>query len=118
MILQIFPNEIVGIFTSDKELLRLSVIALRKATLGVPFASILIVTSTVYQSLGRALPALVLSMSRQFFFLVPFMLILPIFFRLNGLWYSIPSSDLCSSILALFLLISELKRIRELKILG
>jgi len=113
-ILQFFPLAVTSIFSHDKELLAMSVIALKKMTLAVPLIPILVVTSSVYQSLGRAVPALFLSMSRQFFFLIPFALLLPRFLGLKGLWYSFPASDFGAAILALFFLLYELKRIKNL----
>jgi len=110
-LLQFFPYEITSIFTRDNELLSLGVIALKKMTLAIPFVTLLIVTSSVYQSLGRALPALFLSISRQVFFLIPFALLLPHIFGLNGLWYSFPASDMGAATLSIFLLLYEMKKI-------
>ncbi|MBN2171581.1 MAG: hypothetical protein JW819_09720, partial [Candidatus Krumholzibacteriota bacterium] len=60
--------------------------------------------ATVFQALGRAWPALLLSMSRQIFFLIPLVLTLPLALGLDGAWLAFPLADLLAGALTLLLL--------------
>ena len=63
-----------------------------------------LIGSTYYQSIGKALPALFLSLLKQGIFLIPLILILPRYFGLNGVWYSFPIADLGTAIINFFFL--------------
>ena len=65
-----------------------------------PIVGFQMVTSNFFQSIGMASKAIFLSLTRQLLILVPALLILPNFFGLSGVWYSMPLSDLISSIIA------------------
>ena len=59
-------------------------------------AGIQIPSSNYFQAVGKPLKAMTLSMSRQILFLVPLILILPLFFGLDGILYAGPVGDLCA----------------------
>ncbi|MBV6652988.1 MAG: hypothetical protein KI786_04485, partial [Mameliella sp.] len=52
-----------------------------------------LVSSAYFQAIGKARPALFLTLTKQGFFLIPFVLILPLYFGLDGVWYAFPVSD-------------------------
>ena len=55
--------------------------------------------------MGKALASTLLSMSREVVFGVGFALLLPVFFGLDGVLYSMPVSDILTFIIALFIII-------------
>lgn len=57
------------------------------------------------QAMGKAVPSTVLSMVREVVFGVGFALILPVFFGLDGVLYSMPLSDLLTFLIAMFLIV-------------
>ncbi|MBU1072595.1 MATE family efflux transporter, partial [bacterium] len=105
-----FPTTILGIFSRDRELLAIGVGAVRVVVLTFPLVGIQMVGATLFQAIGRALPALVLSLSRQFIFLLPLLLILPRPWGLNGIWISFPVADLAAVALTLALMVPQLRR--------
>ncbi|KQC09055.1 MAG: MATE family efflux transporter [Candidatus Cloacimonas sp. SDB] len=96
MVIQLFSRTLFGIFTSDPELIELGSNAIRIMVLAVPLIGFQMIGTVVFQALGKALPALILSMSRELIILIPLILILPRFYGLNGVWYASPISDILS----------------------
>lgn len=106
---QIFPREIASFFTDSKEILEMSIPAIRKGFLLFPIVGFQIVSSSYFQSTGKPRKAFILSMSRQVIVLIPLILILPNFLGLNGIWYAPPSSDLISGILTSYILFKDIQ---------
>lgn len=94
------PRLLVSIFTSDAEMIDIAAHGLTITVLVFPIVGFQMVTSNFFQSIGMASKAIFLSLTRQLLILVPALLILPNFFGLSGVWYSMPLSDLISSIIA------------------
>ena len=94
------PRVLVSIFTSDAEMIDIAAHGLTITVLVFPIVGFQMVTSNFFQSIGMASKAIFLSLTRQLLILVPALLILPNFFGLSGVWYSMPLSDLISSIIA------------------
>jgi putative MATE family efflux protein len=116
VIIQLFSRFLFSVFTSDQELIELGSNALRLMVLAVPLVGFQMVGTVIFQALGRAIPALILSMSREIIILIPLVLILPGFFGINGVWYASPISDAMSFSLTFILyyrLVKELKKENE-----
>mgnify|MGYP000809221558 CR=1 FL=1 len=106
------PDLVVGIFTSDAELTELSVTGLRITVMFFPIIGFQMVTSNFFQSIGMAGKAIFLSLTRQMLILLPCLLILPQFFGVAGVWYSMPVSDLLASLIALVMLVCQFRKFR------
>ena len=114
----IFAKPLIGVFNSSGDVTMLSIGSLKIRTLCVVFIPhiFVMVTSNLYQSLGRPIGNLILSMSRQFLILIPLLLIVPRFFGAEGLAVCQALSDLLSGVcIALPLAIIMMKRINSLK---
>ena len=97
---EFIPELAVSAFTTDEELIRLSVNGLRIVVMFFPIIGFQMVTSNFFQSIGMARKAIILSLSRQVLILIPCLLILPLFFDSFGVWISMPISDITASIMA------------------
>ncbi|MDE6347403.1 MAG: MATE family efflux transporter [Bacteroides sp.] len=106
------PDLVVGIFTSDAELKRLAATGLRITVMFFPIIGFQMVTSNFFQSIGMAGKAIFLSLTRQMLILLPCLLILPRFFGVAGVWYSMPVSDLLASLIALAMLVMQFRKFR------
>ena len=93
---QLFPSAIVGMFTDNHELMNLSKFGLRVTCLMFPLAGCQIIITNFFQSIGNAKVSIFLSLSRQLLFLIPFLLILPRFWGITGVWSSMPMADFIS----------------------
>ena len=108
----LFSDTVVGIFTSDAELIELSAKGLRIVVMFLPIIGFQMVTANFFQSIGMASKAIFLSLTRQMVVLLPCLLILPRFFGAAGVWYSMPISDLLASLIAGTMLVWQFRKFR------
>jgi putative MATE family efflux protein len=114
-IVQLFPHAVASVFTTETELIDISVSGLRWVFLFYPLVGFQMVSSAFFQSIGKPNKSIILSMTRQVLFLIPILLILPKYWGITGVWASMTISDLISVILAGLLLWMELKNIKKHK---
>ena len=115
LIAEIFPRLIASAFTNSDLLIDLTERGMRLNFIMIPLVGFQMVTTTFFQSIGKAKIAIILSLSRQVLFLTPALLILPHFFKLNGVWLASPTSDLIASALAFFVLKNYLNKLDQQK---
>ena len=96
----VFSHAIGGLFTTDETLLDLAATGLRIGVLVFPLVGLQIVISNFFQSMGRAKLSIFLTLTRQLLYLLPCLFILPRFYGLNGIWFSLPISDLLAFLTA------------------
>lgn len=101
---------LVQVFSRDSFLLLHTPDALRIAFLATPFIAVQLIGTAYFQAIGKAFPALILSLTKQGFFLIPLVLVLPLFFGLNGVWYSFPLADIASTLVTWYMLRKEISR--------
>jgi putative MATE family efflux protein len=93
----LFPEAFAALFIDrDSPTMAMCVHGMRLNFLMLPFISVNVIGVTYFQSTARSLPAFVLGISRSILFLIPCVLIMPEFLRLDGVWLSIPASDFLS----------------------
>jgi putative MATE family efflux protein len=96
LVMMIFPRFVITLFSSDTELISEGIGILRIVILFLPFIGVQMLGGGLFQSIGKAVPALILTISRQVLFLVPAAFLLPIAFGLTGVWMSVPVADFLS----------------------
>lgn len=104
-----FPEQITRVFTDNEEVLREAPQAMRWVFVATPIVVVQLIGSAYFQAIGKAKPALFLTLSRQGFFFIPLVLILPRFLGEFGVWVSFPVSDLLSTIVTAFFLDREVR---------
>lgn len=109
----LFPEVIVKGFTSDPELIAIAANGLRINLSIFIVVGSQIVISQFFQSIGIAWKSIFLSLTRQFVYLIPAILILPPVFGLNGVWYSGPLSDGLAAMTAWIFLFYHIRKIRR-----
>jgi putative MATE family efflux protein len=105
LIIMLFPQSLLRIFSDDVELLRIGGGALRYIVLAFPILGFQLMGTTLFQALGKAAQTFILTLSRQILFLIPLVVILPRFFQLTGVWISFPIADVLSTALTVWMLI-------------
>ncbi len=113
---ELFPEFIMGIFGIEPSLIPMGTLAIRIVVSMIPVIGIQIVGATLFQSIGKAIPSLFLSLSRQVLFFIPILLILPRYFGLVGVWMSFPLADFLSTIVTTILLKREMNKMSTEKI--
>lgn len=106
------PDLVVSIFTSDAKLIELSAEGLRIVVMFFPIIGFQMVTANFFQSIGMASKAIFLSLTRQMVVLLPCLLILPRFYGVAGVWYSMPVSDLIASLIAVTMLTWQFRKFK------
>ena len=74
------------------------------------------ITSTFFTSIGKSIKGMFLSLTRQIIFFIPCLLILPLFFDIDGILYTGPVADLLAGIAAVLMAAYEFKDMKKLKI--
>ena len=104
LLLTIFSSRIIAQFTDgDLEMIRVGTQSLRIN--GISFLSFGFYTvySSLFLALGKGLEGIVLGSCRQGICFVPVILILPVFWGINGILYVQPIADVLSAIITIFM---------------
>jgi Na+-driven multidrug efflux pump len=96
-ILMVGSNYIPYLFTQDEKLIKYGPEAIFWIFSATPIIVFHLIAPSYYQAIGKATPALFLTLTKQGIFLIPLVLILPIYFGIEGVWYSFPISDVISA---------------------
>ena len=104
------PEQITKIFTTDISVIKKTPSALRWVFAATPIISVQLIGAAYFQSVGKALPALLLTLSRQAFFFIPLIFILPLYYGELGVWIAFPVSDLLSTFLTAYFLRKEISQ--------
>ena len=110
ILIMVFPTQLVLLFTDDMSLVTLTSNAIVITFLATPVITIQLIGSAYFQAAGKALPALLLTLLKQGFFLIPLVYILPKFYGVLGVWMSFPIADLLSTLVTFYYLKREIKR--------
>lgn len=113
LISMFLPEYIARIFTNDKELIKLSVFAIRVDMLVTPVVGLQMVVTNFFQCIGKVKVSIFLSLSRQLIFLLPLLYTLPLFFGVNGVWYSLPISDFIAANVAFVMLLIYMRKFKK-----
>lgn len=111
ILLLLFAKNIFGLFTQDPELLELAIMANYYIVALIVLAGFQVLSSGLYQALGKAKPAFVLALLRQVILLIPMIIVLPLFFGLQGIFIAFPIADLIAFIIIAFMIRKSLKNI-------
>ena len=115
IILMTLTRPILSLFSRDAELISEGVSIVRIMILFMPFVGFQMVGGSLFQALGKARPALILTLSRQVLVLFPLIVILPRYFGLNGLWASFPIADFVSTMLTVTWVLVEVRGLGRMK---
>lgn len=111
----IFPKQILAAFGGTQEMFAIGIPGLRINFCITPVLGFVMLATTFFQSINRPVPSVVITVLRQVVFLVPFIYIFPMFWGINGIFAAQPISDALATVLSLFLVLSEDKRMKALE---
>ena len=110
LVFLIIPEQVLGLFLKNKELISLGRTNAMLAISLFPLSAIMIINLTLFQALGKAKYAGMLVIARQFLLYIPAVLILPVFFGTRGVWISSPIIDTLVTVLSAFIVIKLFKK--------
>ena len=107
-----FPSQIARIFTTDPTLIALSARGIKLDMLVFFVVGSQAVITNFFQCIGKVKVSIFLSLSRQLFMLLPMAYLFPLFWQLDGVWYSMPASDFASFLMTIPLLWVFMRRLK------
>ncbi|MCI6467756.1 MAG: MATE family efflux transporter [Faecalicatena sp.] len=111
---QLFPRQIVSIFGTGSEEYFHFADRYLKIFMFMTFANgIQPMSSGFFTSIGKAKLGIVMSLTRQVLFLLPLILIFPLFMGIDGVMYAGPIADAAAATLAVVFAARELKKMKE-----
>ena len=108
----LFPRQIARIFTTDATLIDLSARGIRLDMLVFFVVGSQATITHFFQSIGKVKVSIFLSLSRQLFLLLPMAYVFPLFWELDGVWYSMPASDFLSFAMTIPMLMWYMKKFK------
>lgn len=112
----VFPTPIIGLFSNDPELISSGTFPLRMIILLFSMIGFQFIGAGFFQSIGKARPSIILSLTRQVLYLLPLILLLPLLWGVNGIWIAFPIADLLAIITTGIFLYREIKKINKLEL--
>ena len=122
VILMLFPGEFAALFLSNRPglsaeelatnqfVLQHTPFAMRLVFAATPIIALQLIGAAYFQAVGKAIPALLLTLTRQGFFFIPLILLLPKFFQETGVWLSFPIADVLATLVTGIYLGREIKK--------
>jgi putative MATE family efflux protein len=119
--LMVFPEAITALFLSNRadmpaqELITNAFVlentpgAMRWVFAATPIIALQLIGAAYFQAVGKAVPALLLTLTRQGFFFIPLILILPRFMGEFGVWLSFPVADFLATVVTGYFLRKEVR---------
>ena len=116
ILVEFFPRQLIQIFGAANEssyYTAFAIKAFRTYLCMMIFACINKACFIILQAMGKAVASTALSMVREILFGVGFALLLPVFYGLDGVLYSMPVSDILTFVIAVFLIIGTYKELNR-----
>ncbi|HIT63901.1 MAG TPA: MATE family efflux transporter [Candidatus Ventrimonas merdavium] len=99
----------------DLEVIQIGTLALRLQLLTMPLQAWIIMVNMLTQSIGYGFRASLVAMGRQGLFLIPALVILPMFFGLLGVQLAQPIADVLSFVLSVAVVVGVLKELGQMR---
>ncbi len=113
VVAEIFPREISELFTTDAILIDISTTGFRISFMFFAVIGAQVVIQNFFQSIGKPMISIFLSLTRQLIFLIPTLLIFPKLWSVEGVWISLCTSDLLAFIVAVITLVVIMKKLNK-----
>ena len=109
LVIFFFAEPIVKVFTNDADVIKTTPQALILVFSATPIIALQLIGAAYFQAAGKATPALLLTLTKQGFFLIPLVLILPNYFGILGVWIAFPIADFLATVVTAYFLQREMK---------
>ena len=116
ILFQFFPYQIISLFgKGDALYYEFAIHFMRTFLFLVIVNGVQLISSNFFAAIGKPVKGLLLSMTRQVFFLIPLILILPLFFGIDGVLYAGPVADGIAFLVSVLLISLEMKKMRSME---
>lgn len=105
----LFAETWISVFISDARVIEIGVKIMRVLVLGMPFVGLQMILMITFQSLGRSVESLIISVGRQGLFFIPALFIFNHLWGFDGFIFALPFGDVatCTVSVILFLLLRK-----------
>lgn len=116
ILFQFFPKQIISLFgNGDALYFEFATKFMRIFLFMVIVNGCQLISSNFFAAIGKPIKGVFLSMTRQVLFLIPLILILPLFFGIDGIMFSAPAADTIAFITTMILITKEFSNIKKLE---
>ncbi len=109
--ISIFADELMSIFTTDRQMIEIGATALIIGLCTFPFVGSQMVAVSFFQTIRRPRASMIISLTRQLLFLIPMLVILPHLIGVTGVWWSMALADVASVTISWIMLYTETKKL-------
>lgn len=113
LIAMFLPYYCARLFTTDQELIALSIEGIRINMLLFPIIGFQMVVTNFFQCIGKVKISIFLSLSRQLLFLLPLLAVLPTVWGVKGVWAALPASDLVAALVAAWVMSVYMRKFKK-----
>lgn len=110
IVAELIPRQISSLFATDETLISISTTGFRISFMFFAVIGGQVVIQNFFQSIGKPMISIFLSLTRQLLFLIPTLLIFPRIWGVKGVWTSLAVSDMLAFIVAIITLIVIMRR--------
>ena len=104
-------RQIIQIYNVPDDIFNVAIPAFRILAIGFIFAGISLTLSATFQAFGNGLYSLIVNLSRQIIFTLPFIILLKKLIGINGIWISFTLAEIITMIIAIILYMNNLKKV-------
>lgn len=116
VLFQLFPRQIISVFGDGSEEYFLFAVRYFRIFLFATFLNgVQPVTATFFTAIGKPIKGVFLSLTRQILFLLPLIVIFPLFLGIDGIMYAGPIADLVAGAVAIGMMVLEMRQITRLE---
>ena len=109
-----FADAVPYLFTKEFKVANATPSALRWVFAALPIVGIQLIGAAFFQAIGKAIPALLLTLTRQGFFFIPLLFLFSSQWGIIGVWMSFPASEVLATLVTAYFLSQEIKKQRLL----
>lgn len=109
----VYAEEVAAVFINDSSIIEATGSAIRMVFFAVPIIAIQLIGAAYYQAIGKALPALLLTLLRTGIILIPLIWLLSSWYGIQGVWISFPIADVSSTIITAFFLYRAMQKLHN-----
>ncbi len=113
---QFFPRQIISLFgAGDETYMTFAIHFMRTFLFMILLNGVQMISSNFFAAIGKPVKGMILSLTRQVLFLIPLLLILPVFLGLDGILYSGPIADFSAFLVTAILILKEMNSMKRLE---
>ncbi len=113
LLFALFPGQLIATFIKDPQIMNIGTLILEAYVFAIPFAAVGMIMMSALQAMGKALPAFIVSLSRQGIIYIPFLFLLNRMFGFEGLIFAMPLADILTTVVSSTLVFFILRGIQH-----